>query len=394
MLCFVSSVTLLILNIVLVHSSIFPQQLNENPSKYDERLRSFARSKRYLGLQKHYKINRRYQECMGPGDVPGHCKHAAFCEMNVLGYSKGSLDYLCVITEMHVGVCCPDDVLISKLTGSRIVMDLPAGARDYDDDEELSTSGCGITYGSKDQVSVGAERQSRQWPWLAALYRPGDVQLSFCGGAVITDQHILTAAHCVHSGSKTNIRVRLGEYNFMQIGETRARDYGVKDIIEHKEYDPATYLNDIAIITLDQPTIFDTYIWPICLPPINGSYVNETVIIAGWGQQNYSGPTSAVLREVEVPVWEQEKCVESFTQRITENNLCAAAYEGGKDSCLGDSGCPLLYKLNNGRWTTIGIVSWGIGCGNKDQPGIYTRVDKYIPWIVAHTIAEQLVSLS
>ncbi|KAB0800986.1 hypothetical protein PPYR_05340 [Photinus pyralis] len=363
---------------------------HEISSQHDPRFRPLTRSKRYLGLQKHYKINRRYQECIAPGDVPGHCKHAAFCEMNVLGYSKGSLDYLCVITEMHVGVCCPDDVLISKLTGSRIVMDLPAGVRDYDDDEELSTSGCGITSSSSRRTS---EKQSRQWPWLAALYRPGDTQFSFCGGAVITDRHILTAAHCIHSASKDNIRVRLGEYNFMQVGETRARDFGVKDITEHKEYDPATYLHDIAIVTLDKPTVFDTYIWPICLPPMNGSYVNETVIIAGWGQESYSGPTSAILREVAVPVWEQEKCVESFTQRITENNLCAAAYEGGKDSCLGDSGCPLLYKLDNGRWATIGIVSWGIGCGNKDQPGIYTRVDKYIPWIVTHTIGEQIISL-
>lgn len=130
------------------------------------------------------------------------------------------------------------------------------------------------------------------------------------------------------------IRVRLGEYDFRKVNETRTRDFGVKEIIEHQEFDPATYFNDIAILTLDQQTIFDTYVWPICLPPVKGVYVNKTAVVAGWGQQYYAGPTSEVLLEVAVPVWEQEKCVEAFAQRITEKNLCAAAYEGGKDACL------------------------------------------------------------
>ncbi|KAF5272831.1 hypothetical protein FQR65_LT00427 [Abscondita terminalis] len=366
----------------------------DNDENYDQRLRSYARSKRYLGLQKQYKINRRYQECVAPGDVPGHCKHAPYCEMNVLGVSKNSLSYLCVISEMHIGVCCPDDILLSKLTGSRILMDLPAGGLDYEDEDEksVSTSGCGITSDIKLGVESTSSNRPKEWPWLAAVYKLG-AELPFCGGALITDQHILTAAHCTHNMKNVVIRVRLGEYDFAKVGETRSRDFLVKEIVEHNEYDPSTYSNDIAILTLEKQTSFDTYVWPICLPPLNGSYVNETVIVAGWGQQNYAGPVSPVLMEVAVPVWDHERCADAFTQRITENNICAAAYEGGKDSCLGDSGGPLLYKLKNGRWTTIGIVSWGIGCGNKDQPGIYTRVDKYIPWIVSHTIGEQPIAL-
>lgn len=70
------------------------------------------------------------------------------------------------------------------------------------------------------------------------------------------------------------------------------------------------------------------------MPPVNKSYVNQTVIVAGWGQQYYAGPTSEVLLQVSVPVWEQEKCIEAFAQRITENNLCAASYDGGRDACL------------------------------------------------------------
>lgn len=74
--------------------------------------------------------------------------------------------------------------------------------------------------------------------------------------------------------------------------------------------------------------------WPICLPPRNRDYVNETVVVAGWGQQFFAGPTSPVLLQVSIPVWPLNKCVDSFVQKITDDNICAAGYEGGKDSCL------------------------------------------------------------
>lgn len=132
----------------------------------------------------------------------------------------------------------------------------------------------------------------------------------------------------------SQIRVRLGEYDFRTKGESRSYDFVVKEITEHGEFNPSTYFNDIAILTLEKSTPFNTYVWPVCLPPVGGEYVNKTAVVAGWGQQYYAGPTSEVLLEVSVPVWEQEMCEEAFAQRITDNNLCAASYEGGKDACL------------------------------------------------------------
>lgn len=111
-------------------------------------------------------------------------------------------------------------------------------------------------------------------------------------------------------------------------------DYLVDTITDHEEFDKATYSNDISIIKLKKPTSFNSYIWPICLPPFDRTFENEMAVVAGWGQKFYAGPISEVLLQVGVPIWPHEKCVDAFLQRITNETLCAAAYEGGKDSCL------------------------------------------------------------
>jgi hypothetical protein len=257
--------------------------------------------------------------------------------MHVLKNAKNVLDYLCVIERMHVGVCCPDDIALSGLAGSQIISDLPGGGDDYD--EKDNTTGCGIPI----EGNPGGKKSiGQQWPWIAALYRPKEMaqglEQQFCGGSVITEYHILTAAHCTLGLTADEIRVRLGEYNFAQANESRSVDHIVESITDHEDFDKATYANDISIIKLRTATSFNSYIWPICLPPIDRDFVNEVAIVAGWGQVYYAGPVSEVLRHVEVPVWTLEKCANSFLQRITDSNLCAAGYDGGKDSCLVNRG--------------------------------------------------------
>ncbi|KAJ8942494.1 hypothetical protein NQ318_017790 [Aromia moschata] len=344
--------------------------------------RDHIRRKRYIGTR--FKLNKRYQECIGPADTKGHCKHLTFCRMDVLGNSDNKLEYLCVIEKTFVGVCCPDDIASANMAGSHLIMDLPAGVYDYEDN--ATNTGCGIPAEGRSVTTKTTGLQ--EWPWMAALYRikqlEQGLEQQFCGGALITDTHILTASHCTQGLVAADIRVRLGEYDFGSGNETRSRDFGVAKIIEHEEFVLSTYTNDIAIV----PTSFNTYIWPLCLPPVRENFENETAVVAGWGQTYYAGPTSEVLLQVAVPVWPHQKCVDAFLQRINDDNICAAGYEGGKDSCLGDSGGPLMLQMKNGRWATIGVVSWGIGCGNKNSPGIYTKVNNYIPWIIKNTISK------
>ncbi|KZC11080.1 Proclotting enzyme [Dufourea novaeangliae] len=219
---------------------------------------------------------------------------------------------------------------------------------------------------------------------MAALLRKNEVQ--YCGGVLVTDRHVLTAAHCVYRFGHRDIKVRLGAYDFAAPEANRALDFAVTDIRVHRDFDQTTYENDVAILRMHRPTVFNEYIWPVCLPPIDQTFENKNAIVTGWGTRYYGGPVSTVLMKVGLPIWPREKCVQSFDQRIPETVVCAGAYEGGRDACQGDSGGPLLHRLGNGRWVTVGIVSWGIRCGDPGRPGIYTRVSSYLDWILENAV--------
>lgn len=79
-----------------------------------------------------------------------------------------------------------------------------------------------------------------------------------------------------------DILIRLGEYDFTISNETRALDFAVTEIRIHRDFDSASYVNDIAIVKIQRPTIFNSYIWPICLPPIGQTFEKKTAIVTGW----------------------------------------------------------------------------------------------------------------
>ncbi|XP_076759193.1 proclotting enzyme [Xylocopa sonorina] len=244
--------------------------------------------------------------------------------------------------------------------------------------------GCGTTSKNRNRLVGGRPTSPTEWPWMVALLRRNQTQ--YCGGVLITDRHVLTAAHCVYSFNLRDIIVRLGEYDFTTTEETTAIDFAISEVRVHQDFNLITLENDIAIIKMHRPTVFDSYIWPVCLPPVDETFENKIGVVTGWGTRYYGGPVSTVLMEIDVPIWPQSKCVNSFVQRIPNTVICAGAYEGGRDACQGDSGGPLLHQLGNGRWINIGIVSWGIRCGEPGRPGIYTRVSSYLDWIFENAV--------
>lgn len=110
---------------------------------------------------------------------------------------------------------------------------------------------------------------------------------------MISDRHIITAAHCASRIKVQDLWIRLGEYSFETLWETRAKSFRASEIRIHADFDLATYENDIALVKLLKPTTFSTYVWPVCLPStIDDSYVGKNAKVIGYGSQYFGGPAS------------------------------------------------------------------------------------------------------
>ncbi|KAJ6633373.1 Proclotting enzyme [Pseudolycoriella hygida] len=374
--------------LIIAHTvQCYVSQNNENaPAESQNHVRS-RRMLQFLTDQP----NKSYQACLTPAGSKGHCKHVQHCSLSEFKQNFWRfLSYLCIIETFSIGVCCPDDIgsAISLPDFDAVVwgvdnkIDAPEPEAIISRPEER---GCGLATKTYPKITGGRPADPSEWPWMAALLRPNRAK-SFCGGALITDRHVLTAAHCTYKYNANEINVRLGEYDFRVFNETRFRDFRVADIRQHIDFDGTTYDNDISILKLERATLFNTYIWPVCMPPSGETWEAYQGIVTGWGTQFFGGPSSDVLMEVVVPIWTQKRCKSAFTQRISDTVICAGATEGGRDSCQGDSGGPLLIQLPNKRWVIVGVVSWGMRCGEANHPGIYTRVSSFSDWIIENSI--------
>ncbi|KAF9421594.1 hypothetical protein HW555_002527 [Spodoptera exigua] len=238
-------------------------------------------------------------------------------------------------------------------------------------------------YQDEERIVGGHNADLNEWPWIVALFNAGR---QFCGGSLIDDRHVLSAAHCVAhmtSWDVARLTARLGDHNIRTNTETKHIERKIKRVVRHRGFDMRTLYNDVAVLTIDQPVIFSKYVRPICLP-VGGrsTYQGKIATVIGWGSLRESGPQPSVLQEVSIPVWSNQECKLKYGGAapggIVDHMLCAG--KASMDSCSGDSGGPLMVN-ENGRWTQVGIVSWGIGCGKGQYPGVYTRVTYFLPWI-------------
>ena len=213
-----------------------------------------------------------------------------------------------------------------------------------------------------------------KYDFMVSLQTDGWFGGHFCGGSLVREDWVVTAAHCVQGTSPNSIEVVIGLHNVN--GTTGQQTRNVSEIIIHPQYSNNSLNNDYALLRLSSPiTDFE----PIKLVT-SDDHDNEPVMSTtmGWGATSSGGSSSNILLEVDVPI--DDSCGNYSNSDITNNMVCAGDGNGGEDSCQGDSGGPLIMTNSDGEYELIGIVSWGYGCAEAQYPGVYSRIYPRLNW--------------
>ena len=231
------------------------------------------------------------------------------------------------------------------------------------------------------RIIGGDETIEDRYAYAVSLF---DSYGHFCGGSLIAEDVVLSAAHCDSHGE--------GNYNAV-VGrhahdDNDGQELSVKTALPHPDYDDDTTDNDFMLIFLNESANNNEFVRLNTdeATPETGA----AVTVMGWGDIDPSDEQelSSELMEVDVNVITNEECdmsdgeFGSYEDQITSNMLCAREEGGGEDSCQGDSGGPLVIKgADASEDLQVGVVSWGIGCASEDYPGVYARVSAQYDWI-------------
>jgi len=362
--------------------------------------------------------------CRTPSGSFGSCEDLSNCPGLLLDLTH-LRESLCFKKNFLPGVCCPLTDIVSESTTTQIPLKvttrqtlilkptLPTSvlqatkgpmtpvltinnqqSKPANSDVFVSEENCGQHEYSSGRIVGGAEAPSGQWPWMAAIFLSGIKRTEFwCGGSLIGDKYILTAAHCTRDSRQkpfapSQFSVRLGDIDLVSEKEDAAPvTIKVKEVRSHPRFSRVGFYNDLAILVLEEKVRKNKFVIPICLPKptLKKNHLpGKRASVVGWGTQFYGGKESQVQRQALIPIWRNEDCNRAYFQPITDNFLCAGYSEGGVDACQGDSGGGLFMEIEH-QWTQIGIVSFGNKCGEPGYPGVYTRISEYIDWIKENT---------
>ncbi|XP_050675296.1 phenoloxidase-activating factor 3-like [Leptidea sinapis] len=268
----------------------------------------------------------------------------------------------------------------------------------------LDECGKQITDNLESRIVNGDISEIGEFPWIVRLKLKRATSASVryaCAGTLITDRHVLTAAHCLVDGIQL-VSVRLGEWDasmkkdcYLDTCSDTPIVRRFDNIMIYPDFNNETrYLGaDIAIIRLDQPVTFTNYVRPVCLPTdpyvANKEFKKELEFkTAGWGLTE-NGVPSQIKRKTTLGFVPKRVCrniISKYYKRQSSVDfwICAGG-KNGTDTCAGDSGGPLLGRIekdNRTNWYLYGVTSVGASRCGTERPTLYTRITKVMDWIL------------
>jgi secreted trypsin-like serine protease len=269
--------------------------------------------------------------------------------------------------------------------------------------------GSALAVDAGDYIIGGTPAEEGAWPWQVRLFESMDDQEGFCGGSLIANDWVLTAAHCVYDGDgnvEDQIVVGYGSNERSKLKRVMSAK-----IIPNEAYQQGD-ASDLALIKLSE-ALPDAKPVELASPKdVNAiGLPGSSAVVTGWGalwdftsfdkasmkkseQQRVSPGTLLNRSELDVPmrlhqveleVTEHTACEQAYDNVgnwIADTEICGSWPSGGRGACFGDSGGPLVSAVDGGkRYVQIGIVSWGVECGNPLVPSVFARVSAFYPWI-------------
>jgi len=277
----------------------------------------------------------------------------------------------------------------------------------------FSNKQCGTrSYNSPATGLAHGEASPGEFPWTCLLLNQNNDFIGSC--AIIPNdfsndnnrgtRKVITAAHKLKKiGERDLLKVRVGEYDasgFNDPERFQHEEYTVTRLLKHPQFNAGRLDNDIALLYVDRDIdLNNPYVNTACLPSCDNQFdyqfSNGTGVrcwVAGWGKNEFDGSFQFIQHKVDIPLVDSTTCNRKLktalnNQRrgvgdrftLSPSEICAGA-EVGKDACTGDGGSPLVCQAKSGRWTVMGLVTWGVGCAS-DVPGVYARVSHFRNWI-------------
>lgn len=260
---------------------------------------------------------------------------------------------------------------------------------------DINRDGCGrrlyeILGQPEPKIVGGFESQEGDFGWQISLEYNGNHN---CGGVLVNNITLITAAHCVSSKLGRNVQILPYNVHTVVLGTHNLRNRDNNTVVRkvvnvkvHPEYGQTRFAHDIAVVKLDSAVEFSNYILPACIPESANNYAGKTGVASGYGRTGQFDPTSPILLEVKLPIQSAAKCSEAIAPYNKEVEICAGFEGGNVTTCAGDSGGPLHIKVEQsesnktrGSWDVIGLTSYGYS--DCLQGGVFAHVGYFYEWI-------------